>query len=133
LTNEGRTVAKGYVGWALDDPERSRLLTYFRPVYPDIYAHHVTLAFGVSEDYPLPETTRGAIIGIADDRRAIQALVVEIGETIKRPDGNIFHLTWSLDRSMGARPMHSNDVIRSRGWDTVPRFSFRLRPAFFPF
>jgi hypothetical protein len=53
------------------------------------------------------------VVGVADDGAGVQALVVEIGGTTRRPDGSAYHITWSLAR--GRRAAESNDVIRERG------------------
>lgn len=124
-------MSKGYVGWALPDSERSRLLALFRPLYPDVVAHHVTLVFGVDETHPLPVSMHGYVVGIADDREAVQALVVEIDGTTDRHDGSTYHITWSLDRAKGAKPVDSNKVLKQRGFEKVPRIMIKLIPAYF--
>lgn len=120
-----------YVGWLLSEPERQRLLALFEPRYPDVVAHHVTLAFGVGEDHPLPSETQGFVAGIADDNKGVQALVIEIGGTTARPDGSTYHITWSLDRAAGAKPVDSNRVIRDLGYERVPQVPVRLIPKWF--
>lgn len=124
-------MAKGYIGWALPETEREHLLAYFKPAYPDVIAHHVTMAFGVDENTALPEATRGTIVGIADDREKVQALVVEIDGTTDRPDGSTYHITWSIDREKGGKPVQSNQVIKDHGWESVPRIPVKLVPTFF--
>jgi hypothetical protein len=124
-------MSNAYVGWALPEGERSRLLALFPPAYPDVIAHHVTLAFGVADDSPLPDQTAGVVVGIADDGEKVQALVIEIGGTTDRPDGSTYHITWSLDRSRGARPVDSNRVIAERGFEQVPRIPVKLEPKLF--
>jgi hypothetical protein len=44
----------------------------------------------------------------------VQAMVVEIGGSSRRPDGGTYHITWSLAEGRKAR--ESNDVIRDKGW-----------------
>jgi hypothetical protein len=36
------------------------------------------------------------MVGADDDCAHVQALVVEIGGTTRRPDGSTYHATWSL-------------------------------------
>lgn len=107
---------KGWVSWVLPERERARLLEMIPPVYPDVIAHHITHAFGVSEDYDLPTETTGTIIGVADDGAGVQALVVDMGRD--RPDGGTYHVTWSLDREAGRSPKQSNDVI-AQGFEKI--------------
>ncbi|WP_142850457.1 hypothetical protein [Telmatospirillum sp. J64-1] len=121
------------VGWSLDRAERALLLERFPPAYPDVIADHVTLAARVSRQAPLPCETSGEIVGISNDGNGVQALVVRIGGTTDRPDGSTYHITWSLDRSKGRRPVESNDVIARLGWEALPEaLPLTLRPARFP-
>lgn len=110
-----------YTGWALPESERQRLLLSFPPIFPDVIAEHVTLAFGVGADAPLPEQTEGFVVGHATDHLGVEALVVEIDGFTKRPDGKIFHITWSIDRAKKAKPVHSNAVIERNGVEWLPR------------
>ena len=67
-------------------------------------------------------------MGVADDGAGVQALVVEIGGTTRRPDGATYHIAWSL--APGREAVESNDVIRERGWTaTARRHRIRLRLA----
>jgi len=121
-----------YLGWLLPEDERARLLDLIPPAYPDVIAHHVTLKYGVKPDAPLPTETMGEVVGVADDGEGVQAVVVRIGGTTQRPDGNTYHITWSIDRAAGRKPVQSNDVIREHGWKPLPDFvAVRLEPKLF--
>jgi hypothetical protein len=75
-------------------------------------------------------TVKGVVVGVADDGAGVQALVVEIGGTTRRPDGSTYHVTWSL--GPGRDAVESNDVIRERGWTaTGERRRVRLEPKVF--
>lgn len=125
-------MARGYVGWALPEKARAKLLDMFEPAYPDVIAHHVTLKHGVPDTVELPTATEGVIVGLADDGEAVQALVVMIDVTTDRPGGGTYHITWSIDRSKGATPYDSNRVIKECGWeDAAPRVVIPLEPKFF--
>lgn len=136
---------KGYVGWEVPDMERFRLMGLIPPEYPTTIIHHVTLAFGVDESYPLPLKLPAFILGVANDCNGLQAAVVEIGGTSARPDGSVFHITWSL--SPGRKPKESNDLVKN--WPNIePNMThfdpskqtifytpepIALEPRFFPF
>lgn len=117
-------------GWLLDPEEREALLERFPPEWPDVVAHHVTLDARARDGAPLPTAERGEIVGGIDDGEGLQALVVAIEGTTDRPDGSTYHITWSLDRARGRKPVQSNEVIAARGYraldDPVP---IRLIPA----
>jgi hypothetical protein len=121
----------GYTGWLLPDNERSKLLALFNPNYPDVIAHHITDKSGVKSNWPLPVETTGIVVGIADNGESLQALVVSINGSVNRPDGSFYHITWSLDRSNGMKPVMSNDLLK-QGWDSVPPISISITPTFFP-
>jgi hypothetical protein len=120
-----------FVGWLLHPEDRETLLAIFPPTYSQVIAHHVTLKAGVPPDFQQPTEREGFVVGIADDSLGVQALVVEIGGTTRRPDGSTFHITWSL--ADGRRAVESNDVIRERGWKELgERRRIRLEPRRFP-
>jgi hypothetical protein len=121
-----------YTGWELPEWERRRLVERFPPIYavdPDLQ-HHVTFAYGVNDDSPLPVTTSGLVVGHADDLKGVQALVMEIACSVTRPDGSIYHITWSLDRAAGRKPVESNAVLLA-GWRRVEPIRIGLIPRFF--
>lgn len=117
------------IGWKLPGEDRARLLGRFPPSYPDLVADHVTLQADAPADAALPPSENGRVVGIADDGHSLQALVVEIGGTTDRPDGSTYHITWSLDRAAGRKPVESNDLIREKGWREVEPVPIALAPA----
>lgn len=123
----------GVIGWSIGREARIELLLLFPPKFPDIIADHVTLAAKVSRNAALPAPTTGEIVGRIDDGAGVEALVVSIGGSTDRPDGSIFHITWSLDKAKGRRAKESNDVIARLGWRPVdlPQ-AVTLTPARWP-
>jgi hypothetical protein len=119
-------------GWKLDEAERAALLERFPPEWPDVIADHITLEGHAADDAPLPTAEHGEIVGGINDGEGLQAMVVAIDGSADRPDGSTYHITWSLDRSRGRKPVQSNDVIAQHGWrpldDPVP---IRIIPARF--
>lgn len=117
-----------FTGWLLEPRERRSLLAEFRPAYADVIADHVTLQ-NTPAAVHIPPQVDAAIIGTVDDGNGVQALIVEIDGTAYRPDGGIYHITWSIDRKRGRKPVHSNDAIAHLGWQAVlrPR-RIHLRP-----
>jgi len=102
-------------GWKLDEVERELLLERFPPKYEKVIADHVTLRTGATSATPLPHKPGNSnVVGRADDGRSLECLVVEIDGTTDRPDGAIYHITWSL--GAGRRARESNDVLRDRHW-----------------
>jgi hypothetical protein len=126
-----------YSGWELSESERTRVLAMIAPAYPDVVAHHITEALGKFDELSTPPEVSAVIVGIADDGEGCQALVVEIDGSSKRykPDtipgkalefsssvtslGGTYHITWSLDKAAGRKPVDSNGVIAA-GWNYLP-------------
>jgi hypothetical protein len=106
----GKTV----IGWKLDREQRKELLLMFPATYDEPVADHVTLAAGVGRGAALPSEDVAEIVGRSDDGRGVEAMIVRLSGTIDRPDGSVYHVTWSLSPSR--RPKESNDAIRDCGW-----------------
>ena len=115
-----------YVGWTVAEADRLRLLARFPPAYPQVVAHHVTLAYGVAPDRPPPPPAAGRVVGVSDDGAGVQTLVVAVDGTTARPDGSTFHVTWSL--APGRRSVESNAVIARHGWRPVDPVALALEP-----
>jgi len=117
-------------GWKLPrDEERERLLELFPPKYERRIADHVTLHAGAPEGAAPPDVD-ARIVGRADDGKSLECLVVQIDGTTDRPDGSIYHITWSL--GAGRKAKESNDVLREDGWRRLDRaIPIRLEPAVF--
>lgn len=117
------------VGWKLGKAERAKLLTQFPPRYETVVADHITLERDASGK-PLPEPVQAAIVGRADDGEGLETMVVTINGNTERPDGSIYHITWSLGPGRHAR--ESNDVLAKQGWEAIdPLQSVTLIPARF--
>lgn len=102
-----------YVGWELDAQDRDTLLGMIEPAYPDVIAHHVTLHMG---EGALPEANAGSVVGFIDDGAGVQALIVKINGTTDRPGGGTYHITWSIDRAAGFKPVDSNKALAAAKW-----------------
>lgn len=110
-----------YEAFIIDTQDRERLLVAFPPKNPDVIAHHVTHRFGVPADAVYGITVPICVIGYKC-AEGIEALVVEINDTFQRPDGNIYHITLSIDRSKGIKPMHSNQLLEDGMFTQITPF-----------
>lgn len=120
------------IGWKLDREQRAELLAQFPPEWPDVIADHVTLDAHVGTETPLPAPVRAEIVGEISDGEGLQAMVVALDGSTDRPDGSSYHITWSLDRARGRKPVESNKVIAERGWRPLDApVPVRLTPARF--
>ena len=128
----GGKAKKAMVQLVLNDSDRSRLAQHFPPKFPEFIGHHITYAVGVPTDSDLPETQTIHVVGYACDEAGIEALVVEVDGTTRRPDGRTFHVTWSLDRDAGFKPVKSNELIANHGFTRLASpINIDAKPKFF--
>lgn len=117
-------------GWKLDRAQREDLLSRYPPRYAEAVADHVTFlsnqAGGDTADPPDPAPD-ARIVGRADDGEGVEAMVVAIGGSTERPDGGVWHVTWSLAEGRAAR--ESNEVIARHGWKPLDGPVLDLAPA----
>ena len=120
------------IGWKLDRRQREELLRRFPARYADPIADHITLRSNARND-PLPEPVDAQIVGRADDGDSLEAMVVAVDGTCDRPDGSIYHITWSLDEAKGRRAKESNDLLKQGGWEKFEEpVPVTVKPARFP-
>lgn len=112
--SDGAGKGDGVIGWKLDREQRKELLQQFPPRYRNVDADHVTLRTEAADDAALPDEDQGEIVGQVDDGDGVEAMVVAIGGAVDRPDGSIYHITWSL--GPGRKAQESNDVLAARDW-----------------
>lgn len=128
---ENEKKLKGYSGYLLDFNSKEKLKSFFPPKYPKTIAHHVTHAFNTYQT-DIPNKPKSSyVVGYAEEN-GLEALVVEVNGSIYRPDGNIYHITWSLDPSKNKKPKDSNLLIQKK-WYKVNPISINLIPNFFKF
>ena len=120
-----------YTGWLIGEEERGNLMAYYPPRYPDVIAHHITKEFPTPKDAAPPEETEAVVIGVADDGKGIQALVCQINGSEERPDGGVYHITWSMDIDAGYSAKMSNDVIENEGWIMRDPITIQVTPKLF--
>ena len=118
-----------YTALVLDGRSRRFLRKTFPPKYPDFIGHHITMKFGVPKDTPKPSQPKTVeVVGHKyDDERGVEALVVAVNGKTKRPDGSTYHVTWSIDKSKGAKPVHSNNMLKG-GFDKVDPIAIKISP-----
>jgi len=127
LTQMQRT---GYMAYEVPEQVRCELARRFPPKYPDFIGHHITQQFGVENpgDLMIPHAMIN-VVGYAEED-GLEALVVSVNGSKRREDGKTYHITWSLDRSKGKKPVMSNDLIM-KGWTHVEPYKFTAPLKFF--
>lgn len=120
----------GYLAFNLTDAAREEILSLFKPQFDKVVCHHITFKFGVKESEPIPDLREARVIGYAANKD-IECLVVEIGGTYNRPDGSIYHIT--LSHSPNAKPVDSNALLKSSGFNSVDPLTIGVVPTFNPF
>lgn len=102
-----------YTGYEITEKSKAEILSKFKTKYPDVICHHITEAFGVSEDAEAPAQPESIqVVGYAfDDDKRVECLLVEVDGTTRRPSGGQYHITLSIDREFGAKPVQSNHIL----------------------
>lgn len=104
-----------YSAYVLSDKFRSEILAAFPPRHRDVICHHVTeQLFGKQHQVGAPPTSKKLIkvVGYAYGDR-VEAVVVTVDGATSRPDGRFYHITLSIDRAAGAKPVDSNELIKN--------------------
>lgn len=100
-----------YLAYVLSEQDRSTLLTNVCSCVGEIVAHHATAIFPVPDNMESPMTIHDILVtGYAYDDK-VSAVIVEIDGTSFRKDGKILHITISVNRNNGGKPVMSNDLI----------------------
>lgn len=123
-------ITSGYTGWEISGHARSALASQFPPRFSDFIGHHITHQFPAKSDTPLPEASNIEVVGYGWDEAGLEALVIAVDGSTTRPDGRIYHVTWSLDREAGFKPKDSNRVLAS-GWTAVNPINISATARFF--
>lgn len=120
-----------YTGYELTKESRERLREAFPPKYPEMLGHHITEEFGVKDPQKIPEQPGEIkVIGYVDEGNGLEGLLVSIDGNTRRPDGSLYHITWSIDRSKGYKPFHTNKYIKNAVPLTSP-ININASPKFF--
>lgn len=106
------------VGWIVDEAQRAMLLARFPPRYGQVIAHHVTL-WGHRKNAEVPSAADIVLVGYAENGRDLECYVASVDGKIDRPDGSIYHVTWSLDPETGVRAKDSNALLKKGGWTAL--------------
>lgn len=118
-----------YLAYELSAADRAKLARIFPPKFSDFIGHHCTYKFGVMADAPLPPEASLRVVGFASDD-SLECLVVDVDGSIRRPDRGTFHITWSLDRSAGRKPVDSNELLRG-GYTPIRPINISATPKLF--
>lgn len=68
------------------------------------------MALGVDRSIKLPAPRKAIVFARVDDPGGVEVLLVRIDAATVRPDGAVFHITWSL--AVGRKPRDSHVAIR---------------------
>lgn len=128
--NQSEENTLSYSGYELSKEDRAKLARVFPPKFPDFIGHHATWKFGAQEgNDDLPPNGSLRVVGYANDG-SLECLVVELDGNIRRPDRGVLHITWSLDRDAGRKPVDSNTLLRS-GYQEIRPINITTAPRFF--
>lgn len=104
-----------YTGYLIDQASVQELKRRFPPKFSSFIGHHITEKFGVGANHPEPkQPDKVEVIGyVADETLGVEGFLVSVDGEVRRSSGGMYHLTWSIDRALGAKPVHTNDIIHN--------------------
>lgn len=102
-----------YTGYELEQESRNLLLSRFPPKNPTVLGHHITEKFGVPSDHPPPEEPLEVLVVGYIEVEGLEGLLVSIDGNVERPAGGKYHITWSIDKGMGRKPVDTNKFVDS--------------------
>lgn len=123
-------IKSGYNGWEISETSRAQLAERFPPKFSEFIGHHITNQFPAKSNEVLPTAETIQVVGYGWDKDGLEALVISINGSTHRPDGKVYHVTWSLDRSAGFKLVHSNQIL-ARGWAPVDPINISATARFF--
>lgn len=97
-----------YTGYEIERGSRNKLIALYPPKYPNVLGHHITEEFGVKDGKPPKQPRQVFVIGYINNGENVEGFLVAIDGVTDRPSGGKYHITWSIDRSKGAKPFHTN-------------------------
>lgn len=117
-----------YTGYLLTEKTRNLLLAQFPPKYEKVVANHITESFGVPSNTAPPEMPESvAVIGYIDSGDGVEGLLAEVNGSTDRPDGSMYHITWSLGN--GRKAVETNKYVFTA--KTVGRTIIEVEPKTF--
>lgn len=114
-----------YSGWKLQSESRKLLFNMIDLKYDIVRCDHVTHELS---DGPLraPWPEKIAVVGMVDSG-FMQAFLVEVNGMLRRPDGKLYHITYSYEQGHESR--EANDIILA----FQPQLNFYYEIAADPF
>jgi hypothetical protein len=123
-----KLLREGYSAYSVSKTSQKALKKLFKPENPEFIGDHITYKYPAdpSEVPGMPKNVY--VIGHASED-GLEALVVSVNGKTARPDGNPYHITWSIDRSKGKKPVDSNRLVQS-GFEEITPIKIRVVPEF---
>lgn len=116
-----------YTAYVLDQASRDILEKKFPPKYPKFVGHHVTVQFGVPADTEAPAPAQLKVVGYVDSDDGLEALVVSVNGSSARPDGKLYHITWSLNPDK-YKPVDSNTLLKAKRFTIIRSIPIATTP-----
>lgn len=100
-----------YTGYLLSENDRNKLASLFPPKNPTWLGHHITETFGVDANHPPPKKPSSVMLIEYLEEDGIEGFLASVDGTVNRPSGGKYHLTWSIDKGKGRKPVDTNNIV----------------------
>jgi len=127
--------ARGYYAYEVPEAVRERLAQIIPPKNPEWIGHHITTEFNVPYNPDNDGLTGKVKVWAYAYEDGLDAFAVNVNGDSKRYDGKQLHITWSLDRSKGKKPVDSNALMVTANFASLvgKNIVFEAPLKFYPF
>jgi len=116
---------RGYSRFCHVNDARSYLLDRLPSKYPHVIADHATHEFNITsdrwrEDWRVYSSapSKAMFYGYVNSGDGLECYLVEVDGKSRRPDGKLYHITWSL-RPERYKPVDSNRLIVEKKYQPI--------------
>lgn len=107
-----------FTGYEISKSSRDKILEQFPPTYKDVICHHITEKYGVTKDEAAPKNPDKVVVYAYINVDGVEGLLVSIDGVKMRPfDKSKYHITLSIDKASGKKPVdtnkHVNDAVEN--------------------
>jgi hypothetical protein len=118
------SIEQKYLAFVLDAGAKQAIRDHFKPRFRRKVCHHITLQFDLTDEsfVVLSEEFNDATLSVVGYQagNGVDCVACSVNGSVRRPDGSIFHVTYSLAPGHGAG--ESNELLKQQGYQSCIPF-----------